>query len=102
MRDPRVELHEKLVEILGSDQVYFQPPASIEMTYPAIVYNRSDKDEKYANNKLYLSKTCYLITVIEEDPDSLIPDKVAQLPLTRFVNFFVADDLNHDVFATYY
>ena len=34
----RIELQLKLEEILGSRHVYFQPPASIKMTYPAIVY----------------------------------------------------------------
>jgi len=98
----RIELHQILVDILGSNQVFFQPPASIRMTYPAIVYNRSDKDEKFANDQLYIGKKKYIVTVIEKNPDSLIPDKIAKLPLTSFENFFVSDDLNHDVFSIYY
>jgi len=98
----RIELHTILCDILGSNQVFFQPPSSIRMSYPAIVYSRSDKDEKYANDALYLGKTKYRVTVIEKNPDSDIPDRISKLPLTSFVNFFVADDLNHDVFSVYY
>jgi len=98
----RIELHQKLVDILGTNNVYFQPPATIRMNYPAIVYHRSDKNEKFANDELYLGKTSYTVTVIEKNPDSLIPDKVAKLPFTSFSSFFVADDLNHDVFSVYY
>jgi len=98
----RLELHAILVDILGSNQVYFQPPSSIRMSYPAIVYSRSDKDEKFANDQLYIGKKKYLVTVIDKDPDSSIPDEIAKLPLTSFDNFFVADNLNHDVFSIYY
>ena len=38
----RYELHEFLCEILGSRNVYFQPPESVKMKYPAIVYERTE------------------------------------------------------------
>ena len=38
----RLELHEILCTILGSRNVYFQPPESIKMNYPAIVYGLDD------------------------------------------------------------
>lgn len=98
----RLDLHEKLVEILGSRNVYFQPPSSLRLTYPCIVYKLQDIDEKFANDKLYIRKKRYIITIIDTNPDSLIPDKIAQLPLTTFDRYYPADNLNHYVYLTYF
>ena len=49
----RLDLHEILVDALGSGNVYFQPPASLKMVYPCIRYNRATADAKFANNGLY-------------------------------------------------
>ena len=38
----RLELQTKFENILGSRNVYFQPPASVQMRYPAIVYSRKN------------------------------------------------------------
>ena len=100
--DRRLELHEILATLLGSRDVYFQPPASVQMKYPCIVYSRDDKDEKFDNDKLYLVKMRYAITVIDKNPDSLIPGKVAELPLTSFSRHFTLDNLNHDIYSTYF
>ena len=35
----RLELQNKLEELLGSRHVYFQPPESVKMEYPAIKYS---------------------------------------------------------------
>lgn len=82
--------------------VYFQPPDNVQMVYPCIVYNRDNADKKFAGNITYLFKKRYQVTVIDSDPDSNIPDKVAALPLCTFSRFFVADNLNHDVFNLYF
>ena len=44
----RRELHEILVGILGSKNVYYEPPSSLLMKYPAIVYSLDDIDKRYA------------------------------------------------------
>lgn len=95
----RLELHETLCDVLGSRNVYFQPPESIKMKYPAIVYSRSDISPTYADDTTYLTSKEYLITVIDKDPDSEIPDKLSKLPLCRFDRHYTADNLNHDVFT---
>lgn len=100
--DRRLKLHTILVTLLGSNNVYFQPPASVQMKYPCIVYSRDEKDEKFANDKLYLGKMRYAITVIDTKPDSPIPSKVAELPLTSFSRHFTMDNLNHDIYSTYF
>lgn len=100
--DRRPNLHTQLVNLLGSRNVYFQPPPSVQMRYPAIIYNRSNIDTKYANNAVYLNDVAYQITVIDSDPDSEIVMKVANLPKCRFDRHYVSDNLNHDVFTIYY
>lgn len=100
--DRRPNLHTQLVNLLGSRNVYFQPPPSVQMRYPAIIYSRSDIDTKYANNAIYLNDVAYQITVIDSDPDSEIVMKVANLPKCRFNRHYVSDNLNHDVFTIYY
>lgn len=98
----RLKLHSKLQEILGSQNVYFQPPSSIRMAYPCIIYRLQNIDEKFANDSLYARKKRYIITIIDSNPDSVIPDKVSELQLTTFDRYYSADNLNHYVYLTYY
>ena len=98
----RLALHEILVSILGSRYVYFQPPSSVQIRYPCIIYSRSSIDTKHANNRLYKHKQAYTATVIDADPDSEIPGRLLTLPYCRPDRHFTADNLNHDVFTIYY
>ncbi len=98
----RTDLHESLCEILGSRNVYFQPPETIRMKYPAIVYSRSRFDNKHADDTVYMQSRVYSVTVIDKDPDSTIVEKMSIFPRCRFDRHYVADNLNHDVFTIYY
>lgn len=100
--DQRLKLHEVFVDILGSRNVYFQPPANVQMKYPCIVYHRDRVATKFADNKPYSRTKRYQVTIIDRDPDSKIPDEVARLPMCEFSRFFIADNLNHDVFNLYF
>lgn len=82
--------------------VYFQPPESIKMNYPAIRYSIKNIDTKFAANGIYAKKLCYEIIVIDKNPDSVIPEKLLQLPYCSFDRYYVADNLNHYVFTLYY
>ncbi len=97
---PRLELQELLVEI--TDHVYFQPPPSIQMVYPCIVYNREFEETRYADGLPYSSMKRYQVTVIDRNPDSDIPDKVAALPLCSYDRFYSTENLNHDVFKLFF
>lgn len=98
----RLLLHEVLCDLLGSRNVYFQPPASIKMKYPAIVYGIAVIDNIHANNGVYLSNTGYSVTVIDSDPDSPIVGKVASLPTSKFNRHYEKDNLNHDVYTIFF
>ena len=99
---PRLQLQSLFETLLGSRNVYFQPPANIQMQYPCIVYERDAADTKFADDIPYRTTKRYQVTVIDRDPDSLIPDRVAELPLCSYSRFFTADDLNHDVFNLFF
>ena len=98
----REELHEILCEALGSRNVYFQPPESIKMKYPAIVYSRDDIDNSFANDSVYMQSLAYSVTVIDSDPDSEIVSNVSRLPRCQYDRHYKADNLNHDMFTIYY
>lgn len=99
---PRSELQALLTSLLGSQSVYFQPPPSVVMTYPAIVYSRDDVDTRHANNRPYMHKTRYEVIVIDRNPDSDIHKEVGMLPTSSYNRHFVADGLNHDVYTLYF
>ena len=98
----RLDLQAELEELLGSRNVYFQPPASVRINYPAIVYTRSDIDNAFADDSVYMQSHFYEVTVIDEDPDSKIVDDVSKLPTCRFSRHFTSENLNHDTFIIYY
>lgn len=98
----RLDFHERLVELLGSRAVYFQPPSNIKMRYPCLVYERDYAKDQYADNIAYSHKLRYAVTFIGADPDSDIPEKLAQLPYSKFARHFASDDLNHDVYNVYF
>lgn len=98
----RLELQTKLEELLGSRNVYFQPPASVKMKYPAIVYELDDINNKFANDSVYKQSLRYKITVMDFNPDSEIVKRVSKLPRCRFNQHFTSDNINHDAFTLYF
>lgn len=100
MAHERSLLHDLLKEL--TTNVYFQPPNGLQMVYPCIVYKRDQANTIFADNNPYRNTKRYQVTVIDRDPDSVIPDKVAAFPLCTFNRFFTADNLNHDVFNLYF
>lgn len=100
--DRRLNLHAMLEDVLGSNNVYFQPPESIQMKYPCIVYKLSYYQTIYADNNPYKSKKRYQMTLIHEDPDNEIKEKLVSLPLCSFDRFFTSGLLNHYVYNIYF
>lgn len=100
--DQYQKLQSEFEVLLGSRNVYYQPPPSTQMHYPAIRFLKTSIDSTYANNKKYLNKTRYEITVIDKMPDNPVIDKLLELPYSSFDRHYVADKLNHDVITIYY
>ena len=98
----RLQLQDLLEALLGSRNVYFQPPVNVQMQFPCIVYRRDAATSLFAGNKPYRYTKRYQVTVIDPNPDSLIPDKIAELSLCTFERHFTAENLNHDVFNLFF
>lgn len=99
----RLTLHEELCEVLGSRNVYYQPPESVKMNYDAIRYKSGGKDIKRANNSLYRTTNRYEGVVITRDPDTDIPDRLlAHFQMISLGTPYTADNLNHYPFTLYY
>lgn len=98
----RLELHEVFCDILGSRNVYFQPPESVAMKYPAIRYSLSNIENINANDFPYKQSKAYEVILIDPNPDSQYVDRISQLPYCGFDRYYPADNLNHYVFTLYY
>ena len=98
----RLNLQTELETILGSRNVYFQPPSSVRMQYPAIVYSRKDIEKRPANDSAYRKLPSYEVILIDKNPDSKFVDKILDLPYCSFDRHYESDNLNHDVFTLYY
>lgn len=98
----RLQLHQILTDILGSDHVYFQPPPSIRLVYPCIIYRYETGDTQFADDSPYIFMRRYQVTVIDSDPDTKIPDKIKDLPRCVNDRNFTTDNLNHYTFNLYY
>ena len=100
MGQDRSKLHQLLESFVAN--VYFQPPTNVQLKYPCIIYKRDFADTKFADDKPYNHTKRYMVTVIDQDPDSEIPDKVAAMPMSLFNRFYTAENLNHDVFNVFF
>ena len=97
---PRLDLQALLLTIVSN--VYFQPPPTVQLKYPCIIYKRDDESTDFADNKPYTRTRRYQVTVIDRDPDSEIPGQVAELSACVYDRFYTADNLNHDVYKLFF
>lgn len=98
----RLELSAILRNTLGSDNVYFQPPETIKMKYPAIVYSLNNIQNVHADDGVYLSHRRYSVTLIDKNPDSPTVERLSALPMCQFNRHYTSDNLNHFVFTLYF
>ena len=98
----RKELQKKLEEILGSKNVYFQPPENFKMKYPCIIYNVGGGLRTPADNVKYLYYQGYSVTFITKDPDSEIPDKLLEFDYCQPERSFINENLYHWNFFIYF
>lgn len=102
MGKDRQLLHDILVEILGAENVYYSPPDGFELVYPCIIYQLDILGTAFADNKRYIKRNRYSITVIDEDPDSEIANQILELPSAYFSTFYTSENLNHWQMTLYF
>ena len=98
----RLELQSKLVELLGSKHVYYQPPESVKIEYPAIVYYKNNLRITRADDLVYSKRNQYEIIVIDKKPDNPVIDKLLDMQYCSYDRHYNSDNLNHDVLTLYY
>lgn len=98
----QTKLQQIFNDILKSKNVYFQPPSSVRMNYPAIRYSLKKIDKRYADNISYCKRNCYEVIYIDIKPDSDVLGKLIDLPMCEYDRHYVSDNLNHYVFTLFY
>lgn len=99
----RLQLHEELCAILGSRNVYFQPPESVKIKYPAIIYRTYNRNDIIADDKRYRNLVAYEVVHATRDPDSETPEELMNsFQYISHRSTYTSDNLHHDVFTLYY
>ena len=102
MAKTRIGLQLFLENLIGSRNVYFQPPPSVQLKYPCIIYNLSDINNTHADNKAYVRDKMYTLTYITRDPDDSMVDSISALEMCSYDRFYTTDNLNHYAFTIFY
>lgn len=103
----RLSLHDDLKDLIGNNNVYFQPPETVKMKYPCFVYKLSGANTNAADNDIYMYTRRYQITYITKDPDSELVDSIPKyfakkLKPCRMASHFTSDNLNHYSYDIFY
>lgn len=99
----RIELHTLISSVMPEGvTVYFQPPNSINLQFPCVIYSRTGKAENFAGNELYNSKYEYSVLVISRDPDNDLSEQLVKIPFTSYDRRYEANGLYHDVVKLYF
>lgn len=98
----RLKLQDLLEELIGNENVYFQPPPSKKMSYPCIIYERARLNTDYADNAPYKIDKVYYVTCVYTNPDYDLPLKLAQLPMCAHQRNYKQDNKYYDQFRLVY
>lgn len=102
MARTRVELDRILRTTLGSTNVYFDPPESIKIKYPCIVYALGDHRESRAENAPYIKMKRYGLTYITQDADDPMVDTLEDLEYCHLNRPYKSDGLFCYAFDIYF
>lgn len=98
----RLELHELLSSIMESEgespNLYFQPPETVKLAYPCIVYRLAYMTSDYADDDPYRIRITYDITYITRSPTSKVPTDLARSHEFAFDRYYISDNLHHYVY----
>ena len=98
----RIDLQKMLENILGSDHVYYDPPETVKIKYPAIIYSKNNVWSIRANDARYQSRKRYNLIVVDRRPDNPVIEKLLDLPYCSYDRHYTSDNLHHDSLTIYY
>ena len=98
------ELQAALQDLMGEKvKVYFQPPENIKLSYPCVVFDRTNALTDYADNNPYRVTKRYTVTLISKTADNEeLLDKLLLFPMCTYDRQFINDNIVHDVFTIFY
>ena len=101
MAKPRSVVHSLLQSLTGyGNRIYFNPPETIKMQYPCIVYHRQNLAKRNADNKAYIRYDEYSVThIYARESEHSISEVLVESDGFEYDRNFYADNLNHDVFT---
>lgn len=99
----RLDLHKELLTLFTPNKVYHEPPESVKLTYPCIVYFRDYIKSVKADDRSYVNNNRYQLTVIDRNADNpIIRTLMNHFVAISYDRHFVSDGLHHDVLTLYY
>lgn len=98
----RIDLHHMLVDMLGSDNVFFDPPEKFKLQYPCIVYSLEGFSDISADNIAYRRMRRYNLTYITPIPEDPFADELADLRYCTLNRPFISSDLYHWSYTLFY
>lgn len=99
----RVDIQEKFKFLLGSNNVYYQPPANLKMKYPAIVYSLDGLDVKRFDNTRLINKNCFSVThIYRNESENLVETMLKSFEYISFDNRSIVDGIYNDHFTIYW
>ena len=101
----RLQLQEALIAVLDRNpkDVYFQPPESVKLSYPCIIYNLTPGEVRRADDLAYNYIRCYDVLIIDRDPEVEWDKKMLEsFQYCTFSRAYTSDNLNHWTFRLYF
>lgn len=106
----RLDLHSEFKSLLGTSskigneaRCFFQPPESLKLTYPCIIYSRERPDVTRADNLMYRRVHRYAVNYLTFDPDDSMIDTIeSHFPMCRLVRVNTLNGLNHYHYDLFY
>lgn len=87
---------EGIMEECGEEpHLYFQPPESVRLAYPCMVYHLRTLTSRSADNRPYVKYISFDITYITRSPASKVPARMLEEPLFSFDRYYTAENLHH-------
>lgn len=97
------ELQEILSNVPGVKKAYYQPPESVKLVYPCIIYSMNGIRSNHADDIIYKSKKRYSVIVIDKDSESTIGDYIMEnVPYVGFDRMYTSDNLYHYTYTLFF
>lgn len=101
--DDRLKLQLILESIDPKAKVYYQPPSSLSIVYPCMIYKDAPSHINRASDGLYRYVRCYELSYISKSPNMEISKEIlSRFNYSKMNSSYVSDGLIHSIFTIYY